>query len=48
MPVVRLDRRRAIAAARERFGGIDVGIASAGISGTPKPSTDVSPRSSSR
>jgi YD repeat-containing protein len=29
----------AIAAARERFGGIDVAIANAGISGTPQPST---------
>jgi NAD(P)-dependent dehydrogenase (short-subunit alcohol dehydrogenase family) len=29
----------AIAAARERFGGIDVAIANAGISGTPAPST---------
>ena len=29
----------AIAAARERFGGIDVAIANAGISGTPGPST---------
>lgn len=32
----------AIAAARERFGGIDVAIANAGISGTPQPSTLVS------
>jgi NAD(P)-dependent dehydrogenase (short-subunit alcohol dehydrogenase family) len=32
----------AIEAARERFGGIDVAIASAGISGTPQPSTLVS------
>jgi NAD(P)-dependent dehydrogenase (short-subunit alcohol dehydrogenase family) len=32
----------AIAAARERFGGIDVAVASAGISGTPQPSTLVS------
>jgi NAD(P)-dependent dehydrogenase (short-subunit alcohol dehydrogenase family) len=29
----------AIAAARERFGGIDVAMANAGISGTPQPST---------
>jgi YD repeat-containing protein len=29
----------AIAAARQRFGGIDVAIANAGISGTPQPST---------
>jgi YD repeat-containing protein len=29
----------AITAARERFGGIDVAIANAGISGTPQPST---------
>jgi len=29
----------AIEAARERFGGIDVAVASAGISGTPQPST---------
>lgn len=29
----------AIAAARERFGSIDVAIANAGISGTPQPST---------
>jgi NAD(P)-dependent dehydrogenase (short-subunit alcohol dehydrogenase family) len=32
----------AIAAARERFGGIDVAVANAGISGTPQPSTQVS------
>ena len=32
----------AIAAARKRFGGIDVAVASAGISGTPQPSTLVS------
>ena len=32
----------AIDAARERFGGIDVAVASAGISGTPQPSTLVS------
>jgi NAD(P)-dependent dehydrogenase (short-subunit alcohol dehydrogenase family) len=32
----------AIAAARKRFGGIDVAIANAGISGTPQPSTLVS------
>jgi NAD(P)-dependent dehydrogenase (short-subunit alcohol dehydrogenase family) len=32
----------AIAAARKRFGGIDVAIANAGISGTPQPSTVVS------
>jgi NAD(P)-dependent dehydrogenase (short-subunit alcohol dehydrogenase family) len=32
----------AIEAARERFGGIDVAVASAGISGTPQPSTLVS------
>lgn len=31
----------AIAAARERFGGIDVAVASAGISGTPTPTTAV-------
>src|SRR5919108_3073631 len=29
----------AITAARERFGGIDVAVANAGISGTPQPST---------
>src|SRR5947208_16792462 len=29
----------AITAARERFGGIDVAIAHAGISGTPQPAT---------
>src|SRR3954447_14053333 len=29
----------AIAAAHQRFGGIDVAIANAGISGTPQPST---------
>jgi NAD(P)-dependent dehydrogenase (short-subunit alcohol dehydrogenase family) len=32
----------AIEAARKRFGGIDVAVASAGISGTPQPSTLVS------
>src|SRR3954454_16328536 len=32
----------AIEAARERFGGIDVAVASAGISGTPQPATLVS------
>jgi NAD(P)-dependent dehydrogenase (short-subunit alcohol dehydrogenase family) len=32
----------AITAARERFGGIDVAVANAGISGTPQPSTLVS------
>jgi NAD(P)-dependent dehydrogenase (short-subunit alcohol dehydrogenase family) len=32
----------AIAAARERFGGIDVAVANAGISGIPQPSTLVS------
>jgi NAD(P)-dependent dehydrogenase (short-subunit alcohol dehydrogenase family) len=32
----------AIAAARKRFGGIDVAVASAGISGTPQPATLVS------
>jgi NAD(P)-dependent dehydrogenase (short-subunit alcohol dehydrogenase family) len=32
----------AIEAARQRFGGIDVAVASAGISGTPQPSTLVS------
>jgi NAD(P)-dependent dehydrogenase (short-subunit alcohol dehydrogenase family) len=32
----------AIDAARERFGGIDVAVANAGISGTPQPSTLVS------
>ena len=33
----------AIAAARDRFGGIDVCLASAGISGMPKPATLVTP-----
>jgi NAD(P)-dependent dehydrogenase (short-subunit alcohol dehydrogenase family) len=31
----------AIAAARKRFGGVDVVVAGAGISGTPRPSTDL-------
>src|SRR5690242_3247313 len=34
--------RMAIEAARVRFGGIDVAVANAGISGTPQPSTLVS------
>jgi NAD(P)-dependent dehydrogenase (short-subunit alcohol dehydrogenase family) len=33
----------AIAAARKRFGGVDVVVAGAGISGTPTPSTEVAP-----
>jgi NAD(P)-dependent dehydrogenase (short-subunit alcohol dehydrogenase family) len=33
----------AIAAARKRFGGVDVVIAGAGISGTPTPSTELAP-----